>query len=149
MTGPGETERLSHQVSCLPPVTLSRRLVRIKTHSSQVIVSPPPPSDLFAPSPPYPARSPGPQPPYPTSAINREYVKPDTAGSGRTRRSSSPGVTRSRESGHSRDRDRDSKDVSAPGAMGYLEQAKDVLRATGARAGAVAGWTTSGRGRYG
>ena len=35
----------------------------------------------------------------------------------------------------------------AGGAMGYFEQAKDGLRAVGARAGAVTGWTGRGGGR--
>jgi len=54
-----------------------------------------------------------------------------------------------------RDSGRDARRASSPagcerekgGAMGYFEQAKDGLRAVGARAGAVAGWTGRGAGR--
>lgn len=64
-----------------------------------------------------------------------------------TRRSSSPGYTWAGTGKDGREGREGGRDGKEGAAMGYLEQAKDVLRATGARAGAVAGWT--GRGRAG
>ncbi|KAI9633887.1 uncharacterized protein MKK02DRAFT_38557 [Dioszegia hungarica] len=106
---PGEADRLAHQI----------------------IVSPPPPSDLFAPSPPT-ARSPlTPRVPLALPAA-LTLGTASSSPSSRARRGSSPGRAPGNEQ----------REVQ----VGYLEQAKDVLRATGARAGAVAGWT-AGRGR--
>ncbi|WRT70373.1 uncharacterized protein IL334_007371 [Kwoniella shivajii] len=97
---------------------------------TSIIVAPPSPNELFAPSPPtYPTRltSPPPAPltnTTPATATARDMASPYTYAqmgdpiSGSTRRGTSPHT----------------------GTLGYLEQAKDGLRAVGAKAGAGVGW---------
>ncbi|WWD03481.1 hypothetical protein V865_001533 [Kwoniella europaea PYCC6329] len=91
--------------------------------SHQILISPPSPTELFSPSPPtYPARltSPPPQPltnTTPATATARDITPVNPSGGdviiGSTRRGVSP----------------------ATGTFGYLEQAKDGLRAVGAGVG--------------
>ncbi|WVF73157.1 hypothetical protein IAT40_007976 [Kwoniella sp. CBS 6097] len=108
--------------------------------SHQILIAPPSPTDLFSPSPPtYPQRltSPPPAPitnttPATVTALPSTLSRPNSGTSnvpvnsyanqdavvGSTRRGTSP----------------------ATGTLGYLEQAKDGLRAVGAKAGAGVGW---------
>lgn len=94
--------------------------------SHQILISPPPPHELFEPS--SPPRLTSPLPPaagVPSAPSDRRDSR---------ERSSSPGVF----------------PREGNGPLGYLGQARDGLRAVGARAGAAAaGWSGRGRGTGG
>ncbi|WWC64422.1 uncharacterized protein I303_107032 [Kwoniella dejecticola CBS 10117] len=106
--------------------------------SHQILIAPPSPTELFAPSPPtYPARltSPPPGPlthttPATALALAKDLATPNMTSErssenaivGSTRRGTSPAI------------------AIGMGGGGYLEQAKDGLRAVGAKAGAGVGW---------
>jgi hypothetical protein len=133
-----------------PPPLLSRLqpnhdIPTTSLTSSQILISPPPPNELFAPSPPLPARSPPPIPTITTTPLTalarpRDLALPPASGA----HTSSAAATALGLDG--RDARRSSSPASVGAALGYLEQAKDGLRAVGAKAGAVAGW--GGRGGY-
>lgn len=115
--------------------------------SHQIIIAPPSHAEIFSPSPPLdPSRltSPPPLPSTtttPATALARDLTMPPGSA-----------VNEAMEA-RERDPSRDGRRASSPastdrgGAFGYFEQAKDGLRAVGARAGAVAGWTGRGAGR--
>ncbi|GFZ48554.1 hypothetical protein JCM24511_06302 [Saitozyma sp. JCM 24511] len=110
----------------------------------QILISPPPPNELFAPSPPLPARSPPPIPTTTTTPLTavarpRDLALPPSSGAHTSSAAAALGLD-------GRDARRSSSPASVGAALGYLEQAKDGLRAVGAKAGAVAGW--GGRGGY-
>ncbi|WVQ82136.1 hypothetical protein IAT38_004264 [Cryptococcus sp. DSM 104549] len=103
--------------------------------SHQIMIAPPSPSELFAPSPPpsHPMRltSPPPAPSTtstPATATARDLAMPPT---------SAMGIT-----GHEAGSMGSARRALSPASatLGYLEQAKDGLRAVGAKAGAGVGW---------
>ncbi|WWC91558.1 uncharacterized protein L201_006504 [Kwoniella dendrophila CBS 6074] len=103
---------------------------------NSILISPPSPSELFSPSPPtYPTRltSPPPAPltnTTPATALAKDLTLP----------SSTP-VTSNTSQNQTGDIYVSRRGVSpSTGTFGYLEQAKDGLRAVGAKAGAGVGW---------
>ncbi|WVR00331.1 hypothetical protein IAU59_007474 [Kwoniella sp. CBS 9459] len=107
--------------------------------SHQILIAPPSPTDLFSPSPPtYPQRltSPPPAPitnttPATVTALPQALSRPNLGTSTVPVGSyANQEVIRSTRRGTS----------PATGTLGYLEQAKDGLRAVGAKAGAGVGW---------
>nr|XP_019010173.1 uncharacterized protein I206_04641 [Kwoniella pini CBS 10737]OCF48954.1 hypothetical protein I206_04641 [Kwoniella pini CBS 10737] len=100
--------------------------------SHQILIAPPSPTELFSPSPPtYPTRltSPPPAPlthTTPATALARDLTTPNMT----SEKSSENAIVGSTRRGLS----------PAAGTGGYLEQAKDGLRAVGAKAGAGVGW---------
>ena len=119
------------------------------THASQILIGPPSPAELFSPSPPpvHPTRltSPPPQPSLtttPATAIARDQTLPASsavAEATEVRRSSYAGVE-----AHAHAQGVTAGTSAGGGIAPYLEQAKDGLRAVGARAGAVTGWGQRG-----
>ncbi|ORX40731.1 hypothetical protein BD324DRAFT_17534 [Kockovaella imperatae] len=110
--------------------------------SHQILVGPPSPAELFTPSPPlHPTRltSPPPQPSLtttPATVIAKDQTLPassavaEVSSAGASVASPPTYIVPSGSSG-----------AGTGGIEQYLEQAKDGLRAVGAKAGAVAGWT--------
>jgi autophagy-related protein 101 len=126
LPGHGEQSTLKHQVSILP----LRKIILLTLY--QIVVAPPPPSEIFAPSPPLdPTRLTSPPPlasigTTPATATARDLAR--------------------RTSTHGSDRESKGRS-SSPAAMGYLEQAREGFRAVRAGAGAVAGWRGRGVGQ--
>lgn len=115
------------QKAMVPPLTGTTES-QSSNVSYQIMIAPPSPNDLFAPSSPpsYPTRltSPPPAPSpstTPATAVARDLAvshRPMLGNPNNARRTSSP----------------------TNATLGYFEQAKDGLRAVGAKAGAGVGW---------
>jgi len=104
--------------------------ISMKT-DGQIMIAPPSPSEIFAPSPPLdPTRLTSPPPPASTTTTPAVATARDMA--------ARPAYGHGRE-GKGRS--------SSPAAMGYLEQAREGFRAVRAGAGAVAGWRGRGVGQ--
>lgn len=127
LIGSAEQSNLSHQVS--PPYLSCGAGTET---DGQILIGPPPPSEIFAPSPPLnPTRLTSPPPPASTTTTAATATARDTA-----------------MPYHGQGYERDQKGrSSSPAAMGYLEQAKEGFRAVRAGAGAVAGWRGRGVGQ--
>ncbi|WVR07811.1 hypothetical protein IAU60_004854 [Kwoniella sp. DSM 27419] len=103
-------------------------LVDGSSMAQQILVAPPSPTELFSPSPPtYPQRLTSPPPAPLTHTTATTATARDTA--------HAPTLSGQEAVGSAR------RGISpATGTLGYLEQAKDGLRAVGAKAGAGVGW---------